>query len=392
MLFVDFYYLLRDLKVPVSITEFLSVCEALDRGLIHDLDTLYHVGRSLMVKDEKWFDHFDQAFAFAFADGAVPERLREEILNWLRDPAGELTLTPEELAALEALGWDELREAFEERLRNQKERHDGGDRHVGTGGRSPFGHSGANPRGIRVGGSGRSRSAVQVALKRRFQNYRHDVVLDTRSIKVALKKLRKLSRVGAPEELNLDKTVDETCRNGGEIELVFEPRKKNNLKLLLLMDAGGSMEPYSRLVSRLFSAAHASTHFKDFRYYYFHNCVYENVYEDVAQEKLVPTASLFRKFDEKYRAIFVGDAAMAPWELTRAGGSIYYYHYNETPGIVWLRRFREHYPKSVWLNPDIRPDEPDPYWGRETRDMIKRIFPMFPLTLEGLNDAIKTLI
>ncbi|MHA1734362.1 MAG: vWA domain-containing protein [Promethearchaeota archaeon] len=392
MLFIDYYYLLRDLKVPVSLTEFLTLCEALDRGHIHDLDSLYHVGRSLLVKDEKWFDHWDQAFAFAFQEGVVPDGLRDEILAWLRDPINPLDLSPEELALLESLGWDELREMFEERLKNQRERHDGGARHIGTGGRSPFGHSGANPRGIRVGGEGRNRTAVQVAMQRRYQNMRHDLTLDTRSIKVALKKLRKLSKIGATDVLNLDKTIDETCRNAGEIELVFERRKKNNLKLLLLMDVGGSMDPYAHLVSRLFSAAHSSTHFKDFKYYYFHNCPYEYLYEDMAQDEGVPTPSVLHKLDKHYRLIVVGDAAMHPWELTREGGSIYYYHYNETPGIVWLRRLREHYPKSVWLNPEILPGQPEPYWGRQTRNAIRRIFPMFSLTLEGLDDAIKLLI
>ncbi|MHA1368807.1 MAG: vWA domain-containing protein [Promethearchaeota archaeon] len=387
-MFVDFFYLLRDIGVPVSITEWLTLMDAMNKGLEdQSLLNFYYVARSILVKDIKYYDHFDQAFAFYFKSLKLPDKIRQELLNWLKNPKKRPASLPPMLKALENFDLKRLFEEFEKIRKLQDERHDFGSTWIGTGGTSPWGHSGKNPMGIRVGGSGGGRSAVQIATERKFKNYRHDIVLDTRQIKIALKKLRKFKRVGSEEELDLEETIDKTCRNGGDIELVFTPPKKNQVKLALFMDAGGSMDPFAHLVELLFSAAHASNHFKDFKYYYFHNCIYEFVYKDIEMEKQIPTARVLRDLDKDYRVIIVGDAAMAPYELTAAWGSIYYYHHNETPGIEWLRRFKRHFRKIVWLNP-VNPL----YWTAHTTEIIKGIFEMFPLTIEGLEDAIKTLL
>ena len=259
-MFIDFFYLLRDMKVPVSFTEFLTLCDALRKGLINSGTDFYYVARSIMVKDEKYFDAYDQAFAFYFKDARVPQKIRDEILSWLDKPAPNALdhLTPEERAWIEQLikqgDLEELRKQFEAKLREQDEEHNGGSKWIGTAGTSPYGWGGKNPFGVRVEGSGSYGMAVKVAQHRFFKNYRSDLILDTRQIQVALRKLRKLSNIGAPEVLNLDKTIHQTCKNGGEIEIILEPQKKNNLKLLLLMDVGGSMDPFAHMVEQLFSA------------------------------------------------------------------------------------------------------------------------------------------
>ena len=229
--------------------------------------------------------------------------------------------------------------------------------------------------------------ASQIAQARLFRNYRNDIVLNTRQIQMALRKLRKLSKIGAPDILNLDETIDKTCRNAGEIEFVWEKRKKNNLKLMLLMDVGGSMDPFTHMVEQLFSAANRSNHFKEFKYYYFHNCVYENLYENVELNKKVPVQEVLKQCDKDFRVILVGDAAMAPYELYMRYGAIDYFQLNETPGIEWLHRMRAHFPKSVWLNPEA----PGP-WLSESRKMIMKVFPMFQLSLEGLDEGITVLL
>lgn len=386
-MFIDFFYHMRERGLSVSPTEWLAMMRALEMGLGHDsLAGFYHLCRSLCVKNEAHFDLYDQCFAEHFRDAEPSATLRDEILKWLEQPASPRQLSPEELAALEKLDFEELRRQFEERMRNQKERHDRGNRHIGTGGASPFGHSGTHPEGIRVGGESQKRSAVQVASQRRFRNLRHDRILDVRQIGVALRQLRRLARSGRPDELDLEDTVDATARNAGDLELVFRPERKNVVKLVLLMDVGGSMTPYARLCERLFSAAHAASHFKAFKYYYFHNCPYETLYTDMLQREGRPTREVLADFDPSWVCIVVGDAAMHPYELTMAGGSVDYFHHNPESGLTWLHRIHEALPRTVWLNP-----EPVRYWGMPSVRLIKAIFAMYPMTLAGLEDAITAL-
>jgi len=280
----------------------------------------------------------------------------------------------------------QLQEHFEDLLRKQDDEHNFGDQWIGTQGQSKFGHGGINPMGMRVGGSTGMRMAVQIAQKRIFRDYRKDVVLDTRQIKVALKRLRKLEEIGKQDELNIDKTIDKTAKNGGDIELIFEKRRKNNVKMLLLMDVGGSMTPYAHLVSLLFSAANNMSHWKDFKYYYFHNCIYEKLYENAQRnpDEAIEFDEFLKKYDNKYKVVMVGDAAMASWELTERYGSIYYYHRNEMPGIYYLKEIKNHFSKNaIWLNPEIIRLE----WMPWTRKIIASIFPMFNLTIDGIEEA-----
>ena len=383
-MFLELFIDLRRRGVPASLTELLTFHEALSKGLVTDLDTLYSVGRALMVKSEAHYDAFDQSFLQVFRGIETPVEVRDAIHDWLQNPLSREHLDPEVLARLTGLSMEELRKRFEEMLREQQERHDGGSRFIGTGGTSPFGSGGQHPSGVRIGEGG-GRSAVQVAEDRRFRNYRTNVALDVRQFKVALKGLRQLAREGE-EELDLDGTIDETCRNAGDIELVYDRTRRNRVKLLLMMDAGGSMAPYAELVSRLFTAAHESSHFKQFHYFYFHNCIYGSVYRDIFNRRRVPTERLFSKYPADTKVILVGDACMAPWELTAAGGAIYYYEQNRTPGIEWLRRVRNHFTHRIWLNP-----EPERYWNHPTIRAIGQLFPTFPLTLDGLERGVKKL-
>ncbi len=382
-----FFFKLREYKVPVTVTEWLTFMEALSQGLAYsDVNSFYSLARSLLVKDVAYYDAFDQVFLYFFKDADISLQLKDDILDWLSDPLPLPQLSEEERKLLESMDFDSLRDLFEQRLKEQDERHDGGNRWIGTGGTSPFGHGGVNPAGVRVGGEGGNHMAVQVAHDRRFRNYRQDQILDVRQMKVALKKLRVLERVGAADELDLDGSISETCKNGGELELLFRPERKNRMKLLLLMDAGGSMDPYARLVNRLFSAASQINHFKEFKFYYFHNCIYESVFEDIYMDERVPTGKLFNDLDANWRVIIVGDAAMSPYELSARHGAIYYYHYNEIPGIVWLKRVSDHFRKIVWLNPIPRHN-----WWSQSIHTIMRIFPMYPLTVGGIDEAVQTL-
>jgi uncharacterized protein len=387
-MFLDFFYTLRRHKILVAPTEWRVLMQALSLGFAHtSLERFYTLARSLLVKDVSYYDAYDLAFKEAFHGITTPDAIIEEILAWLQDPHTLAHLTPEQLAWLHELDLEALRALFAQRLREQQERHDRGSRMIGTGGTSHFGQHGQHPKGIRVGGEGGQRSAVQVAEERHYENYRRDRTLDIRQIQVALKKLRNLKRLGAEEELDLDETIDQTCRNGGEIELIFCPPRKNNAKVLLLMDAGGSMMPYTTLVERLFSAAHKATHFKDFQYYYFHNCIYEQLYSDMRLNKRVSTSSLLHSLDADYKVILVGDAYMAPEELMDTGGALYYYHHNDTPGITWLRRIQEHFRAGIWLNP-----LPEGQWNRTTINLVRQVFPMYELTLDGLERSIQQLV
>ncbi len=387
-MFLNFFYNLRRHRIPVSITEWMSLMRALNEGFAYaSLDRFYILARALLVKDVGFYDAYDVAFKETFQGIETPADIVDEILNWLQDPKALEGLTAEQLAALPKLDLEALRELFAERLKEQQERHDGGNRWIGTGGTSPFGNNGKNPAGIRVGGEGGQRSAIQVAEDRRFQNYRHDRTLDIRQTQMALKKLRYLQRIGTEEELDLEETIDETCRNGGEIELVFSPPRKNNSKVLLLMDAGGSMLPYTNVMEQLFSAAHQMTHFKDFQHYYFHNCIYEQIYTDIRMNKKTSVQALLRTLDADYKVILVGDAYMAPEELVEPGGAIYYYHNNSTPGIEWLRRIEAHFKSCIWLNPI-----PSRNWNRPSIELVRKVFPMYELTLDGLDQGTKYLV
>lgn len=387
-MFIEFFFTLRRHKVPVSLTEWMVLMEALSRGFARSsLTSFYFLARSILVKSEAFYDHYDLAFQSFFSGIDTPPEIRDEVLGWLNQELDRLPFDPEELAAMEHLDLDELLRLFEERLREQREAHHGGNKWIGTGGTSAFGHSGHHPGGIRVAGESRNRSAVKVAAERNFRNYRSDLTLDVRQIKVALKKLRQLSRVGDAQELNLEETIDKTCKNAGDLELVWMRSRENNLKLLLLMDVGGSMNSHIAVCSRLFSAAHSATHFRDFQYYYFHNCIYDRLYRDIERGEPVSTSQLLHTLPGDYKVIIVGDAAMAFSELVSRHGAIYYQDWNETPGIEWLRRVAAHFTHCVWLNPDNFA-----YWRHPTVAAIRQVFPMFSLTLEGIGQGVQALL
>jgi len=386
-MFTDFFYTLKKRNVPVSITEWMTFIEALATGYVTNLDEFYYLARAMLVKSEGYYDHYDVAFQEYFRGIEAPADILEQVLEWLKDPLNRMPLSEEEQAMLDSLDFDELLKQLEERLKEQTEQHDGGGRWIGRGGYSPFGHSGYHPAGIRIGGEPRNRSAVQIAQERRFRNYRNDLTLDVRHMKMALKRLRQLSRIGPEDELDLDETIDATAKSAGEIELIWRRSRENAVKVLLLMDVGGTMEPFAQLCSQLFSAAHSSTHFKDFCYYYFHNCIYDNIYQDIERQAAISTDHLLRTLEPDYKLLLVGDARMAPWELTMRHGAINYYERNEIPGIVRLKQISEHFTHSVWLNPD------DPhFWIEPTVQMIGSLFPMFPLTLDGLGQAMRKLV
>ncbi len=385
-MFIDFFYILRKRKVPVSFTEWMTLMEAIARGHINDLDDFYLLARAILIKSEAYFDRYDVAFQEYFSGIETPEEITRQILDWLKDPMTRRSFSDEEFAALKSLPLDELIKLLEERIKTQKEAHNGGSKWIGRGGTSPFGHSGQNPAGIRIGGPGGGHHAIKVAEERRFKNYSSDLTLDVRQMQVALKGLRRLNRVGPQDELDIDATIDRTAKNVGEIDLVWRRRRKNAVKLLLLMDTGGTMDPYINICSQLFSAAHSSTHFKDFRYYYFHNCVYNEVYRDMERREKVSTDFLLTTLEPDYKTIIVGDAYMALSELLDRNGAIYYYQENDTPGIDWLKRIAEHFDHSVWLNPDYELTQQP-----ASVSLISKIFPMYSLTIDGLDKAVKKL-
>lgn len=392
-MFLDLFYGLRAEGVPLSIHEWKTFLRALEAGL-HGVSLLrfYHLGRACLVKSETYFDAYDRVFARVFkgVEGAFGEQVTAEILDWLRTPKNFPNLSPEELAALERLSQDELMRRFLETLEKQTERHDGGDRWVGTGGRSPFGHGGQHPTGVRVGGPGVSRSAMKVAEQRLFRDYRTDRILDIRSLKVSLRRLRQLTRTGEATELDLDETIDETCRNAGEIELVFRPPRRNNVRLLLLMDVGGTMDPFLEPVSQLLTALHEDHGLREFQPYYFHNCVYDHVYRTARMTRTdaVPMADVLRRLDPRWKVALIGDGAMHPAELLDNYGGIDPRMTTETPGVVWLQRIAGHFRRSVWINP-----EPAAQWERwQTTRVVRRLFPMFPLTVDGVTEAMRALV
>ncbi len=331
-MFTDFFYILKKNKVPVSLTEWMTLMEALSRGCINNLDEFYFLAKAILIKSEAYFDHYDLAFQEFFTGVEGPAEITQQVLDWLKDPLNRLALTRE--AEARGMSLDDLLKELEKRLKEQTSQHDGGGYWIGRGGTSPFGHSGYHPAGIRIGGESMGRHAIKVAEERRFRNYRHDLTLDVRQMKIALKGLRQLTQSGPEDELDLDETIHTIARNAGEIELVWRRRRKNTVKVLLMMDVGGSMEPFALLCSQLFSAAHSSTHFRDFQYYYFHNCVYDSVYRDIERHEAVSTDHLLSILESDYKLLVVGDARMAPYELTERFGAISYWERNEIPGLV----------------------------------------------------------
>ncbi|MGE0785330.1 MAG: VWA domain-containing protein [Sandaracinaceae bacterium] len=386
---VGFLYELRSRGVPVGTQELVNLARALEVG-VHEssLQGFYDVSRALLVHDEKHLDDFDQAFGKYFQGiEAVSKQLKQELYDWLKDAKERIReLTDAERALLEQYDLDTLKRMFEERMNEQTERHDRGNRWIGTGGTSPFGHGGAAREGIRIGGAGGNRSAVQVAGERRYRAYRDDMTLDVRQMSVALRKLRALTRDGYADELDLEGTIDETARNAGELEVVLRPPRRPNTRVILMMDVGGSMDPYAQLVSRLFSAAKKASHFKELRCYYFHNCVYGKIYEDAEFRKPVNVRDLLHDAGSHYKLIMVGDALMAPYELLQAGGSLGLDEDNAVEGIVWLMMLEDHFERACWLNP-----EPERYWHGNTIEYVGQVFEMFPLTLDGLGRAARHL-
>ncbi|WNJ99050.1 VWA domain-containing protein [Thalassospiraceae bacterium LMO-JJ14] len=391
-MFIDFFLKLRDIGVPCSLREYLTLIEAVDGGYAEfDIDGFYYLSRSAMVKDERHLDKFDRVFAEVFkgleapADGTgaghdIPE-------EWLRKLA-EKILTDEEKKQIEAMGgWDKLMETLKKRLEEQKKRHQGGSKWIGTAGTSPFGAYGYNPEGVRIGQDGnRNFSAVKVWDKREFKNLDDTLALGTRNIKVALRRLRRFAREGAPSELDLDGTIAGTARKG-YLDLQMRPERHNAVKVLLFFDVGGSMNPHVKVMEELFSAARGE--FKHMEYFYFHNFLYERVWRDNRRRhsNTIPTWDVLRTYPHDYKVIIVGDASMSPYEIAVPGGSVE--HWNEEAGAVWLQRLLQVYPKTVWLNP-IKRD-----WWEHTQSvgMVRQLLEerMFPLSLDGLEGAMREL-
>lgn len=389
-MFIPFIYALRERKVPVGTQEAVALAKALSLNLHEDsLDGFYYVARAVCVHNEAHLDAFDDAFLSHFKGverGAL--ELKEQLFDWLKDAKeGFPELTEEEKQLFAQFDLEQLQEMFEERLREQKERHDGGPKWIGTGGKSPFGNSGAARPGIRVGGAGGNRSAIRVAGDRSFRAYRNDLTLDTRQAGVALRKLRMFIREGALEELDLEGTIDATAKNAGELDVKVRPLRRPNTRVILMMDVGGSMDPYSELCSRLFSAASKATHFKELRSYYFHNAVYGHVYKDARFTQRVSINDLVHECGPHYKLICVGDGLMSPYELLSPNGSSSLTSEESKPGIYWFMQLQRHFQKSCWLNP-----EPPSYWTGNTIEHIKNVFEMFPLTIDGLGQAVAHLI
>jgi uncharacterized protein with von Willebrand factor type A (vWA) domain len=386
---IDFFLKLKSHKLPVSIKEFLTLLEALQKGVIgSSVEDFYYLSRIALVKDESNFDKFDRAFS-EFWDGveAIPGIEAQIPLEWLLKQA-ELTLSDEEKKMIESLGgWEKLMETLKKRLEEQKDRHQGGNKWIGTGGTSPFGAYGYNPEGIRIGQkTSRNRSAVKVWDQREYQNLDDSVELGTRNIKVALRRLRKFARQGAPDEFDMENTISSTAKKA-YLDIHMRPERRNTVKVLMLLDIGGSMDDHVKLCQEMFSAA--KTEFKHLEYFYFHNCLYDFVWKDNRRRhsERTRTWDLLHKYGHDYKVIFVGDATMSPYEILQPGGSIEYF--NEEAGAVWVKRVTEVYQKCVWLNP-----EPEDIWGyRQSVQVMKELMGgrMYPTTMGGLEKAMKVL-
>jgi uncharacterized protein with von Willebrand factor type A (vWA) domain len=386
---LNFVEELRAAGIPASLKEHLVLLEALERDVIERTpEAFYYLSRATFVKDEGLLDRFDQVFQRVFKGvlsdyGQQPVEIPED---WLRKVA-ERYFSQEEMEQIKALGsWEEIMETLKKRLEEQEKRHSGGNKWIGTNGTSPFGHSGYNPEGIRIGGEGKHGRAIKVWEKREFANLDNTRELGTRNIKVALRRLRRFAREGAAEELDLDETIRGTAKQGW-LDIRMRPERHNAVKVLLFLDVGGSMDPYIELMEELFSAA--SSEFKNMEFFYFHNCLYEGVWKDNRRRwsQRTPTWDLLHKFGHDYKVIFVGDAAMSPYEISHPGGSVE--HMNDEAGAVWLSRVTQTYPATVWLNPT-----PERQWGYSSSTrMVRELMggAMFPLTLDGLDAAMREL-
>ncbi|GLX86583.1 VWA domain-containing protein [Thalassotalea loyana] len=388
---ISFFFKLREYKVPCTLRELLDLLRALEQHLVFaDLNGFYSLSRAILVKDERFYDRFDRAFADYFEGVESLELDLSEIpQSWLEKQMEKL-LTDEEKEQIEALGgFEKLMETLQERLKEQEKRHQGGNKWIGTGGTSPFGAYGYNPEGVRIGQKeSRHRRAAKVWDKREFKNLDHEVEIGTRNLKVALRKLRQFARTGASEELDMDDTISATAKNAGYLDLKMKPERHNAVKLLMFFDIGGSMDDHIKICEQLFSAVH--TEFKHLEFFYFHNCVYEKVWQN-NQRRRTETIDLYdvlHKYSSDYKVIFVGDATMGPYEITYPGGSVE--HWNQESGEVWLRRVLEHFDKAIWLNP--QPEEAWRYY--HSIGIINEIFEqrMFGLTVAGLTQGIKKLL
>jgi uncharacterized protein with von Willebrand factor type A (vWA) domain len=388
--FQRFFTELRAARVPVSLKEYLVLIEALEKEAIeYRVEEFYYLSRAALVKDERHLDKFDRVFGSVFKGlENTGDAVNAEIpAEWLK-ALTEKFLTDEEKAQIEALGgWDKLMDTLKQRLEEQKERHQGGDKWIGTGGTSPFGNGGYNPEGIRIGGDGGQGRAVKVWDKREYKNLDDSVELGVRNIKVALRRLRKFARTGAPDELDLDSTISKSAKEG-YLDIVLRPERRNAVKVLLFLDIGGSMDSHIKLCEELFSAAR--TEFKSLEFFYFHNCLYESVWKDNRRrhDEKFNTWDVLHKFPSDYRVVFVGDATMSPYEITYPGGSVE--HWNEEAGAVWLQRVAQIYERIVWLNPT-----PRAHWDHTPSIQVVREIigakRMFPLTIEGLDGAMREL-
>jgi uncharacterized protein with von Willebrand factor type A (vWA) domain len=386
---IRFFYHLRAHQLPVSVKEFLGLLQALQAGVIGpSVEEFYYLARMSLVKDESRFDRFDRAFGEFFRGVQTTAGLLADVpAEWLAQHF-ERSFTPEERAALEKMDWDRLMDTFRQRLAEQQEAHHGGNKWIGTGGTSPFGHGGANPQGLRIGGaSSGARTAVKVWEARSYRDYDDSVELGTRNLKVALRRLRRFARSGAELELDLDDTVAKTARNAGYLDIRMVPERHNAVKVLMLLDVGGSMDDHIQRVEELFSAA--KSELKHLEVYYFHNCVYDHLWKNNRRRRAEqhPTWDVIRKYNADYRLIFVGDATMSPFEILQAGGSVEYH--NAEPGAVWLQRLVQHYPKHAWLNP-----EPQTVWPyRQSVSIIRQMLGerMYPVTVQGLENAMRWL-
>ncbi len=394
-MFIDFFYKVKDYGIPVSPTSFLTLHRALNTGLIESLEDFYTASRSILIKSERYFDLFDQIFAHYFQGVELPdyegfeldEMAKAMLEHWLKDPESIAEALGMDESELNKMTPDELIEYFKKRLQDQSERHDGGNKWIGTGGRSPVGHSGYHPGGMRVGGVSRNKSAVKVAMERRYRDYSLEGPLTESMMGEALKRLRNLIPAGPMDQVNVDETIYQTMKNGGEIEIVFERDLKDRLKVILAIDNGGwSMDPYISIVQTLFDYSRAQ--FKDLKTYFFHNTVYDTVWEDPARLRKPVRLDDLAKRDPETRLIMVGDASMAPYELMARDGSLYINERSGRPGIESLMFLAETFKHSVWLNPASAR-----IWNyTSTIKTISNIFPMFELSIDGLEKAVKQLM
>ena len=391
---IDFFYTLKAAKLPVSVKEYLGLLEALKADVVGprnpqacSMDDFYFLSRAILIKDEKHYDKFDRAFAAYFKGVEMVADFNQQVpADWLRQEIERL-LSDEQKAQAPKMGWDELMETLQKRLEEQKKRHEGGSKWIGTGGTSPFGNAGFNQQGVRIGGSGRNKSAVKVWEQRAYRDYDDTQELGTRNIKVALRRLRKFAREGHDLELDLPDTIRATAANAGYLDIKMVPERHNNVKVLLLMDVGGTMDEHVARVEELFSAT--KTEFKHMEFYYFHNCVYDFMWKNNRRRyaEKFPTWDIIRKYNKDYKLIFIGDATMSPYEILQPGGSVEYH--NEEAGLEWLGRLTQAFPKFVWINP-----EPQGVWQyRQSIGIIAQLMSqrMFPLTLRGLEEAMRLL-